>query len=67
MIIELQNKIAEYINKTANLKKLAGYKGKILSIFLSCIYVFVCKMNLIQDGIDEVGKTICEYKLEDVK
>lgn len=67
MIIELQNKIAEYINKTANLKSWQDIREKYFQ-YSYLAFMCLCANELNAGcGIDEVGKTICEYKLEDVK
>ena len=67
MIIELQNKIAEYINKTANLKSWQDIREKYFQ-YSYLAFMCLCANELNTGcGIDEVGKTICEYKLEDVK
>lgn len=67
MIAKLQDKITQYINKTANLKNWQEIREK---YFEYSYLAFMCLcVNELKAGcaVDEVEQIVCKYKIEDKK
>lgn len=67
MIEKLQDKIAQYINKTANLKNWQDIRKKYFEYsYLAFMCLCANKLNA-RCAVHEVAKTICDFKIENEK